>query len=427
MAKTAKKNKTKKADAPKVSPLAPDCFPDMPHIDGVTLGTAKAGIKYKNRSDVFVARFAKGTQGAGVLTQSRIVGAPIEWCRHVIDPEQGMPNARALVVNAGNANVFTGPVGRETVKASAAAVAKEVGCRQKDVAISATGVIGEVMTAKNIEKGIAKACAKTKSEHWENAARSIMTTDTFPKGCFREAVIDGQAVKICGIAKGSGMIAPDMATMLSYVFTDATIPSPILQTLLSVNVRDSFNAITVDSDTSTSDTLMLFATGQVPHGPITRAGDRRLLDFRKKLAEVLLDLAHQVVRDGEGASKFISITVKGAATARAAKKIALSIGNSPLVKTAIAGEDANWGRIAMAVGKAGENVDPKKLRILMGGVCLSKGGAVNPDYKEKDVVPHLKGQDIDIVVDVGVGNGEATIWTCDLTHEYISINADYRS
>ncbi len=423
---TQKKTNKKSAASP-ISPLAPEQFPDMPEVAGVTLGTAKAGIKYKNRSDVFVARFAKGTQGAGVLTQSRIVGAPIDWCRHVIDPDHGMPSARALVVNAGNANVFTGPVGRETVKASVAAVAKAAGCRQKDVAVAATGVIGEVMTAKNIEKGIAKACAKQKSEPWEKAARAIMTTDTFPKGSFREAVIDGQTVKICGIAKGSGMIAPDMATMLSFVFTDAALPSPILQTLLSVNVRDTFNAITVDSDTSTSDTLMLFATGHAQHGPITRAGDRRLLDFRNKLSEVLLDLAHQVVRDGEGASKFIAVTVKGAQNARAAKKIALSIGNSPLVKTAIAGEDANWGRIAMAVGKAGEHVDPKKLRILMGGVCLSKGGAVNPDYREKDVMPYLKGQDIDIVVDVSVGNGEATIWTCDLTHGYISINADYRS
>ena len=411
----------------KVSPLAPDQFPKMPSVSGVLLGTAKAGIKYQNRSDVFVARFTKGTQAAGGLTRSNVIGAPVEWCRQVIDPNAGMPSVRALVVNAGNANVFTGPQGRETVKATVAAAAKTIGCRQKEVAVAATGVIGEVMSPDNIVAGIEKICASDKSAGWKKAASAIMTTDTFPKGAWAKTSIDGVPVRICGIAKGSGMIAPDMATMLSFVYTDAAIPSAILQTLLTLAVRDSFNAITVDSDTSTSDTLMLFATGQADHGPIKRAGDRRLAEFRDKLREVLLDLSHQVVRDGEGATKFITVKVKGAVNANAAKRIAMSIGNSPLVKTAIAGEDANWGRIAMAVGKSRESIEAKKLRISMGGVCLSKGGAISPDYEEGMITEHLRGPEIDIDVDVGVGKGEATIWTCDLTHGYISINADYRS
>lgn len=410
-----------------VSPLAPAQFPKMPSVAGVVLGTAKAGIKYKNRSDVFVARFTKGTQAAGVLTRSNVIGAPVEWCRQIIDPNAGMPSVRALVVNAGNANVFTGPQGRETVKATVSATAKAIGCRQKEVAVAATGVIGEVMSPENIVEGIEKIFSSDKSTGWKKAASAIMTTDTFPKGAWAQTEIDGVPVRICGIAKGSGMIAPDMATMLSFVYTDAAIPSPILQTLLALAVRDSFNAITVDSDTSTSDTLMLFATGQADHDPIKRAGDRRLAAFREKLREVLMDLAHQVVRDGEGATKFITVKVRGAVNASAAKRIAMSIGNSPLVKTAIAGEDANWGRIAMAVGKSRETIDPKKLRILMGDVCLSKGGAVSPDYQESMVADHLHGPNIDIEVDVGVGKGEAIIWTCDLTHGYISINADYRS
>jgi len=410
-----------------VSPLAPDQFPKMPSVAGVVLGTAKAGIKYKNRSDVFVARFTKGTQAAGVLTRSNVIGAPIEWCRQIIDPNAGMPSARALVVNAGNANVFTGPQGRETVKATVSAAAKAIGCRQKEVAVAATGVIGEVMSPDNIVASIEKICASDKSTGWKKAASAIMTTDTFPKGAWAQTEIDGVPVRICGIAKGSGMIAPDMATMLSFVYTDAAIPSPILQTLLTLAVRDSFNAITVDSDTSTSDTLMLFATGQADHDPINRAGDRRLAAFRDKLRDVLMDLAHQVVRDGEGATKFITVKVKGAVNAKAAKRIAMSIGNSPLVKTAIAGEDANWGRIAMAVGKSRETIDAKKLRISMGNVCLSKGGAVSADYEESMIADHLRGPDIDIEVDVGVGKAEAVIWTCDLTHGYISINADYRS
>ena len=410
-----------------VSPLAPAQFPKMPSVSGVVLGTAKAGIKYRNRSDVFVARFAKGTQAAGVLTRSNVIGAPVEWCRQIIDPNSGMPSVRALVVNAGNANVFTGPQGRETVKATVSAAAKAIGCRQKEVAVAATGVIGEVLSPDNIVASIQKICDSDKGTGWKKAASAIMTTDTFPKGAWAQTQIDGVPVRICGIAKGSGMIAPDMATMLSFVYTDAAIPSPILQTLLALAVRDSFNAITVDSDTSTSDTLMLFATGQADHAPIKRAGDRRLAEFREKLREVLMNLAHQVVRDGEGATKFITVKVKGAGNASAAKRIAMSIGNSPLVKTAIAGEDANWGRIAMAVGKSRETIDPKKLRISMGGVCLSKGGAVSPDYEESMITEHLRGPDIDIEVDVGVGKGEAVIWTCDLTHGYISINADYRS
>ncbi len=426
-AKPEKKAKPRKAPVPNISPLAPDSFPDLPPVAGVSLGTARTGSKYKGRDDLMVAHLAKGSVAAGVLTRSKMPGAPVDWCRLRIDPDHGMTEARMLVVNAGNANVFTGQAGRETVRATAAAAAKLAGCRQKNVLLASTGVIGERLDPEPLVKAMETAFSRARPEGWEAAASAIMTTDTFAKGAVARAEIDGVPVTLCGIAKGSGMIQPDMATMLAFIFTDAAIPAPILQTLLSVNVRHTFNAITVDSDSSTSDTVLLFATGQAAHKTVTRAGDRRLLDFRNKLRAVMRDLAHQIVRDGEGATKFITVKVLGAASARSARTIAAAVANSPLVKTAIAGEDANWGRIVMAVGKAGEPAERDRLAIRIGGHGVARDGRVDPDYSERKVARHLKGQNIDIEIDVGVGNGEAVIWTCDLTHQYITINADYRS
>jgi glutamate N-acetyltransferase/amino-acid N-acetyltransferase len=373
-------------------------------------------------------QFERGTQAAGVLTKSKMPSAPVEWCYSLLKSDQGINGARMLVVNSGNANVFAGQSGRDTVKATVIEAAKLVSCRQKDIIVASTGVIGEKLPITPLLKGMRQAHKVLRPSGWKKAACSIMTTDTFPKGSHASAEIDGMPVNICGIAKGSGMIAPDMATMLAFIFTDAAIPAPILQTLLSVNVRHSFNAITVDGDTSTNDAVFLFATGGVTgHEAITRGGDRRLVDFRKKLSGVMTDLAQQVVRDGEGATKFITVTVKGATSPRSARTIAMAIGNSPLVKTAIAGEDANWGRIVMAIGKAGEPADRDKLKIAMGGHRVVRNGGIDPSYREAAVMHHLKGNQIDIVADIGLGHGEATIWTCDLTDKYISINTGYRS
>jgi glutamate N-acetyltransferase/amino-acid N-acetyltransferase len=332
-----------------------------------------------------------------------------------------------VVVNAGNANAFTGAAGRTAVRRTAEAAGACVGAGPEQVFIASTGVIGEALSADKIEAALPGLAAALDGGAWEAAARAIMTTDTFPKGATRTARIDGETVTVSGFAKGSGMIAPDMATMLAFVFTDAAIPAPVLQTMLARGADRSFNAITVDGDTSTSDTLLAFATGQASHGPVTRAGEARLGGFRKALNQVLVDLAQQVVRDGEGAQKFITINVSGAASARAARRIGLAIGNSPLVKTAIAGADANWGRIVMAVGKAGEKADRDRMSISMGGVLIAEHGELYPDYDEAQVAPHMQGSHIDIAVDVGVGRGKATVWTCDLTHGYIDINADYRS
>ncbi len=420
--------KSKKSGPAAISPLAPERFPDMPALAGVQLGAGRVGDKYKGRDDLLAVVLDKGTACAGVTTTSNMPSAPVDWCRALIETDHGMDHARMLVVNAGNANAFTGQAGRDSVRATAAAAAKLASCRQKDVLIASTGVIGDVLNPDPLVRALEKAHARAKPGAWAKAAAAIMTTDTYAKGAHASALIDGAEVNICGIAKGSGMIQPDMATMLSFIFTDAAIPAPILQTLLSVAVRRTFNAISVDSDTSTSDTVLLFATGKGPaHTPILRAGDRRLMDFRSKLFAVMRDLAHQVVRDGEGATKFISVRVTGAASARSAKIIASAVANSPLVKTAMAGEDANWGRIVMAVGKAGEPADRDKLSIRIGGESVAKAGQVDPDYAESRVAKHLKTQEIDIEIDVGVGAGEAVVWTCDLTHQYIAINADYRS
>ncbi len=427
-AKQTAKSSNKQPETVKVSPLAPGTFPAIPAIAGITMGTARTGIKYRGRPDLVAFRFAKGTQAAGVFASTTMPGVPVDWCRSLIDSDQGMSDVRGLVVNAGNANVFTGQAGRDVAKASAMAAAKAIGCRQKNVLLASTGLIGEKPPADKMVAGVEKAAGALSGDGWETAARAIMTTDTFAKGSTATAQIDGADITIAGIAKGSGMVAPDMATMLAFLFTDANIASPVLQTLLSINVRHSFNAITVDGDASTSDMVLLIATGKGPtHKPITRVGDRRLADFRRKLSRVMTDLAQQIVRDGEGAGKFITVKVTGAANRRAAKTIALSIANSPLVKTAIAGEDANWGRIVMAVGKSGELAERDKLAIRIGDILVARNGEAHAGYQESRVALHLKGKEIDLEVDVGVGAGEATIWTCDLTHDYIRINADYRS
>jgi glutamate N-acetyltransferase/amino-acid N-acetyltransferase len=409
-----------------VSPLAPKRQPKVPAVPGVRFATAEAGIRYKGRQDVWFALLDEGTQVAGVFTRSKCPSAPVDWCRENL--KQG--SARAVVVNSGNANAFTGLKGRDAVKLTAEIAAKAAACKPEEVFIASTGVIGEPLDATKF-KGVLDECAKRAADGpWIDAARAIMTTDTFPKALIRKARIDGQEVVIAGIAKGAGMIAPDMATMLSFVFTDAPIAAPVLQTLLSKGVKGSFNAVTVDSDTSTSDTLMLFATGKaaargVP--AITEINDARLSGFKRALNSILLELAHLVCKDGEGARKFVEIRVTGATSARSAKRVALSIANSPLVKTAIAGEDANWGRVVMAVGKAGEPADRDRLDIGFGDIVVAKQGARAPSYDEVAVSDYMKGDTIVITADLGLGRGKATVWTCDLTKAYVEINGDYRS
>jgi len=423
--KKAKKSTPRKASASKRSPLAVG-FPTMPALGGVKLSSVAAGVKYPNRRDLMVATFKPGTQVAGIFTQSKTASAPVDWCRKAI--ERDNPEASVLVVNSGNANAFTGKAGDDAVKEVVAAAADAANCRQKDVFMASTGVIGEPLPVKKITSRVGSLVKGGSARPWKTSAQAIMTTDTFPKGATREAEIDGVKVSINGIAKGSGMIAPDMATMLSFIFTDAPIPSAVLQSLLMLGARDSFNAITVDSDTSTSDTVLAFATGAATiEKSITRIGDRRLADFRLKLHDLMRELALQVVRDGEGATKLIKVVVRGAASTSAARTIALSVANSPLVKTAVAGEDANWGRIVMAVGKSGEAANRDKLKISINGLPVALKGQVDPDYNETKAANSMKSQEIILEVDVGVGQGISTIWTCDLTHGYISINADYRS
>ena len=414
------------APAP-LSPLAPKSYPDLPTIEGVRFATAAAGIKYKGRTDVMLALMDKGTQAAGVFTKSKCPSAPVDWCRAKIKGGK----ARALVVNSGNANAFTGRDGLEQVKFTAALAGKATGAPASEIFLASTGVIGEPLDARKFEGVFERLVAEARPDRMLEAARAIMTTDTYPKVVTARAMLGGVEVVINGMAKGAGMIAPDMATMLSYIFTDAPIAAPALQAMLSKGVKTSFNAITVDSDTSTSDTLMLFATGAAAKRgapTIVTATDRRLADFKHALDTVLLDLAHQIVRDGEGCRKFVEITVEGAASAAAAKKIALSIANSPLVKTAVAGEDANWGRIVAAVGKAGEKADRDKLAIWFGDIRVAHKGLRDPAYSEAATSAYMKGDKIDIAVDVGAGGkGTATVWTCDLTKEYVAINGDYRS
>jgi glutamate N-acetyltransferase/amino-acid N-acetyltransferase len=406
-----------------LSPLAPEGFPALPPIAGVRLGTIAAGVKYKDRPDVTFVTFPEGTIVAGVFTRSLTPGAPILWCRDALKASGG--RSRALVVNAGNSNVFTGDEGYNASAETARAAAALVGCAAEDVMISSTGVIGVPLPYEKIVRALPSVSLS--EDAWEAAARGIMTTDTFPKGATATARIGGVAVTINGMAKGSGMIEPNMATMLAYVVTDAAIGQAALDAVLrDVNER-SFNAITVDSDTSTSDTMLLFATGGAGNPPVTDAADPALADFRARLEDVMGDLARQVVRDGEGAQKFITVVVSGAENDLAAKKVAKMIANSPLVKTAIAGEDANWGRIVAAVGKSYEKVDPRRMTVTFGGQLVTENGRVRQGFDEAQLTRHLQGREIDIDVDLAVGHGKATVWTCDLTHGYIAINADYRS
>ncbi len=404
------------------SPLALS-MPELPPLAGVRLGSAEAGIRYAGRADLVMAALPEGTVAAGVFTRNRCPGAPVDWCRAAL----AHGRARALVVNAGNANVFTGRAGIEAVDATAEAAADLLGCRAHEVFIASTGVIGEVLPHAKLTTALPALYASLTEDGWDAAARGIMTTDTFPKAATRTALIDGSPVRVTGVAKGSGMVAPDMATMLAFVFTDAKIPASLLQDMLARGVKRSFNCTTVDSDTSTSDTVLLFATGQAAHAPVGKHDKKRLRGFRDQLDAVLLDLALQVVRDGEGAQKLVRIDVMGAVSGKSARRVALAVANSPLVKTAIAGEDANWGRIVMAVGKSGEPADRDKLSVGVGGTWMARDGGVVPGYDEAPVVAHMKGREIGISVDLGLGKGAGTAWTCDLTHGYIDINGSYRS
>ncbi|WP_277978532.1 bifunctional glutamate N-acetyltransferase/amino-acid acetyltransferase ArgJ [Sphingomonas phyllosphaerae] len=403
------------------SPLATP-FPEMASVAGVTLRVARAHYKSWDRTDLTLAELAPGTTVAGVLTRSKCPSPEVEWCRAALVLGQ----ARALVVNAGNSNAFTGHRGRAAVEAIAAQAAAQLGCQPSDVFVASTGVIGVPLPIDKAQAGVAAAFAAPAAS-WRDAAETIGTTDTYPKGASATAVVDGRTVTIAAVIKGSGMIAPDMATMLGFIFTDAAVEAPFLQAALAAANARTFSCITVDGDTSTSDTVLAFATGA--------AGNTRLADddspgadaFRAALADVCRQLALLVVRDGEGATKLIEVTVEGAESDASAHRVALSIANSPLVKTAIAGEDANWGRVVMAVGKAGEPAERDRLSIRFGATQVARDGLAVEGYDEAPVAAHLKGQKVEIGVDLGLGQGRATVWTCDLTHGYISINADYRS
>jgi len=406
-----------------ISPLAPKHVPDMPAIAGVKLATAEAGIRYAGRTDVLLALFAPGTATAGVFTKSKCPSAPVEWCRDRLKAGK----ARALVVNSGNANAFTGKSGRAATKLTAEIAAKAAGCKAAEIFLASTGVIGEPLDAFKFAPVMSGLAARAKAGDFLAAAQAIMTTDTFPKVATAKAKIGKTTVTVNGIAKGAGMIAPDMATMLSFVFTDAAIAAPALQALLKEGVADTFNAVTIDGDTSTSDTLMIFATGQAGNPRIARAGDARLKNFKRALQAVLANLSEQIARDGEGARKLVEIVVEGAVSNASARRIAMSIANSPLVKTAIAGEDANWGRVVMAVGKAGEPANRDKLSIWFGGIRVAHKGARDPGYDEAAASAAMKKPEISLKVALGLGKGCDRVLTCDLTKEYISINGDYRS
>nr|WP_217357401.1 bifunctional glutamate N-acetyltransferase/amino-acid acetyltransferase ArgJ [Ruegeria arenilitoris] len=399
--------------------MAPAAFPDLPVIDGVRFATVAAGVRYQGRTDVMLAVLDPGTAVAGVFTRSATRAAPVLDCQDKIGGPSDGP--AAILVNSGNANAFTGQYGRASVEQITAAVAQVTGVAQNRVFTSSTGVIGEPLPHDRIVARLDELTAGLRADALEEAARAIMTTDTFPKGASAQVEIDGKTVSIAGIAKGSGMIAPDMATMLVYIFTDAKIDQSALQRMLSEQTDRTFNCITVDSDTSTSDSLLLCATGASGGDATGNA------DFARALESVMLDLAHQVVKDGEGATKFVEIRVTGAASDADAKVHGMAIANSPLVKTAIAGEDPNWGRVVMAIGKSGAAADRDTLSISFGDILVAEKGWVSPSYREEDAAAYMKGQDLVIAVDLGLGAGKATVWTCDLTHGYIEINADYRS
>jgi len=409
-----------------VSPLAPKTTPRLPPIEGVRLATAEAGIRYKNRTDVLLALMDEGTTAAGVFTTSKCPSAPVEWCRKVLKGGK----ARALVVNSGNANAFTGKNGRTATAMTANFAAKAVRCKPAEIYLASTGVIGEPLDANKFDGVLARLADDASPERWLDAAKAIMTTDTFPKVATATVKLGKATVTINGMAKGAGMIAPDMATMLSFVFTDAPISASALQALLRAGVGDTFNAVTIDSDTSTSDTLLAFATGAAAKrgAPrISRVSDPRLKAFTAAFHKLLANLAEQVARDGEGARKLIEITVEGATSKNSARKVAMSIANSPLVKTAVAGEDANWGRVVMAIGKAGEPADRDKLSIWFNGIRVAAKGARDPSYDEAKVSAAMKQPEISIRVAMGMGKGRDRVLTCDLTKEYVGINGDYRS
>jgi glutamate N-acetyltransferase/amino-acid N-acetyltransferase len=408
-----------------ISPLAVS-FPAIPPIGGVELSALGAGFYKHERDDLMLARFRPGTSCAGVFTRHKVGSAPVDWCRKALRVSHGQ-DVRALVLNAGCANAFTGKAGEKTVAKVAAAVARALGCKPQGVMQASTGVIGVPFDPARIIDKLPDLAAGLSPDGWARAGLAMMTTDTFPKGAHAIAKIDGVTVHIAGLAKGSGMIAPDMATMLAFVATDADIAPKALQTLIDRLITSTFNAVTVDGDTSTNDTLLAFATGASGAPRIERAGDPRLADFRDKLEVVLLNLAQQLVRDGEGASKFVKITVSGAKSAASARRIAMTIANSPLVKTAIAGQDANWGRIVAAAGRAGEPLNRDKLSVAFGDLWAAKAGAVAKDYDEAKMSAYMKNRELEIGVDVGVGRKQATVWTCDLTKRYIEINGDYRS
>jgi glutamate N-acetyltransferase/amino-acid N-acetyltransferase len=408
-----------------ISPLAVP-FPTIPPIGGVELASGRAGFYEQVRDDVLIMRFPNGAACAGVFTRHGIGSAPVDWCQKQLEAGGG-EDVHALVVNAGCANSFTGKLGADAARRVASAVAKHFDCRQRDVMLASTGVIGVVLDDGKIIHRLPEIEGRLAEDNWALAARAIMTTDTFPKGAYAEADIDGTKVKIAGIAKGSGMIAPDMATMLSFIATDADLTPAALRTLVSLYTRSTFNVVTVDGDRSTNDTCLLFATGAAGGPKISRAGDRRLADFRDKLEGVMLDLAHQLVRDGEGATKFVRINVGGAESAASARKIARTIAESPLVKTAFAGEDANWGRIVMAVGRADEPVNRDRVSVRFGDLIAAQDGAVSKTYDEAKMSAYMKQAELEVSVEVGVGRSSATVWTCDLTKRYVEINGDYRS
>ncbi|MAM13436.1 MAG: bifunctional ornithine acetyltransferase/N-acetylglutamate synthase [Rhizobiaceae bacterium] len=407
-----------------ISPLAPKSYPPMPPIDGLRIATAAAGIKYKGRTDVMMMIFDETAAVAGLFTKSKCPSAPVDFCRANLAGGR----ARVLVVNSGNANAFTGKKGAEATALTARTAAEAAGCAESDVFLASTGVIGEPLDASKFASVLSSMAGDASADLWLEAAKAIMTTDTYPKVATRGAEIDGVSVTLNGIAKGAGMIAPDMATMLSFIATDAAVSAGALQQLLAEGVGASFNAVTVDSDTSTSDTVLAFATGKAPgQDMVTDGSDPRLDDFRAALHALMQDLALQIVRDGEGARKMVTVRVTGAEDDRAANVIARSIANSPLVKTAVAGEDANWGRVVMAVGKAGEKADRDRLAIWFGDIRVAVNGERDPDYSEEFASAVMREDEITIRADIGLGEGQATIYTCDLTKEYVAINGDYRS
>jgi glutamate N-acetyltransferase / amino-acid N-acetyltransferase len=406
-----------------VSPLAPAGLPALPAIPGVRFAAGCTGMRYKGRDDLMLAVLPKGATVAAVTTSNTMCSAPVLWCRK----QARHGRIRAIVVNAGNANTFTGRDGMRAVEATAKSTAALLGCKKEEVFISSTGVIGMKLPVDKLVATLPALAGALDEGGAERALRAIMTTDTFPKAAVRTARIGRTEVRIVGFCKGSGMIAPDMATMLGYVFTDARLPAPVLRSLLREAADRSFNCMSVDGDTSTSDTVLLAASGSAVHAAIRSAGDTALRDFRAKLTDLMVELAQLVAKDGEGAQKFVTVKVSGASNAVSARKVALAIANSPLVKTAIAAGDANWGRVVMAIGKSGEKANRDRTSVRIGGVTIAKNGDLVPGYDEAPVAKHMAGRDILVEAEIGVGKASATVWTCDLTHGYIDINGSYRS